>query len=60
MKEDTVKREYFWVVEAVDRSGKVIYSGRFTDFERAWDKYYSFKGRNTVSLQRRFEDYKIA
>jgi hypothetical protein len=60
MKEDTVKRDPYWIVEAVDRNGKVIYSGQFTLFEKAWDKYYSFKGRNSVSLQRRYKEYKIA
>ena len=60
MKEETVKRDYFWIVEAVDRTGKILYNGSFHDFDKAWNKYYSFKGKATVSLQRKFREYKFA
>lgn len=60
MKDETVKRESYWVVEAIDKSGKTVYNGTFLDFTKAWNKYYSFKNKNTVSLQRKFKETKIA
>ena len=63
MKDDAMKRDYFWFVEAIDHSGKVLYSGTFQNFNTAYDKYASFKeyaGKATVSLQRRFREYKVA
>jgi hypothetical protein len=60
MKDEAVRRNYFWVVEAIDRAGKVLYNGTFHDFDKAWNKYYSFKGKATVSLQRKFKDVKFA
>lgn len=60
MKEETVKRNYFWIVEAVDRTGKVFYNGTFHDFDTAWNKYYSFKNKATVTLQRKFKEFKVA
>ena len=60
MKDEAVKQNYFWIVEAVDKSGKVVYNGTFQDFDSAWNKYYSFKNKATVSLQRKFRERKIA
>jgi hypothetical protein len=60
MKDETVKRDYYWKVEAIDKSGKTVYSGTFPDFDNAWNKYYSFKNKATVSLQRKFRERKIA
>lgn len=63
MREEMLKRDYFWIVEAVDNSGIVLFSGTYTDFNSAWDKYYSYKDykrKATVSLQRRFKEYKLA
>ena len=59
MKEDTV-RTFYWTVEAVDRSGKVVYAGTFINFEMAYDKYYSFKNKATVTLRRLYKDIKVA
>lgn len=60
MRDEFIKRDYFWVVEAVDRSGKVLFNGTYCNFDRAWEKYYSFKNKATVSLQRRYKEYKVA
>jgi uncharacterized protein (DUF1684 family) len=60
MKDETVKRDPYWLVEAVDKSGKVIYNGTFLDFIKAWNKYYAFKNKATVSLQRKYKETKIA
>ncbi len=60
MRDETVKQSAYWIVEAVDRTGKVVYNSTFHDFEKAWNKYYSFKGKATVTLQRKFKEYKIA
>jgi hypothetical protein len=60
MRDETVKRESYWIVEAVDRSGRILYNGTFFTFDKAWDKYYSFKNRARVSLQRKFKEIKAA
>lgn len=60
MRDEHVKKESYWVVEAVDKTGKILYNGIFHDFEKAWDKYYSFKGKASVLLQRKFKEYKVA
>lgn len=60
MREDNVKRDYYWIVEAVARSGEVIFHKEYEDFDDAWNKYYSFKGKATVSLQRKFREFKVA
>lgn len=63
MKDESVKRNYYWIVEAVAHNGKLLYSGDFKAFDSAWEKYQSFKSmehKATVSLQRRFKEYKIA
>jgi len=62
MRDEVIKRDYFWIVEAVDHSGKVLFNGTYENFDAAWDKYYSYKDstrRATVSLQRRFKEYKF-
>ena len=60
MKDETVKRDYFWEVEAVDKSGKIVYHNTYLDFGKACDKFLSFKNKARVSLQRKFKEYKIA
>ena len=63
MQDEQVKRNYYWSVEAVTNNGKVLYNGTFNNFQSAWDKYYSFKhieDRATVSLQRRYKEFKVA
>jgi hypothetical protein len=63
MRDENVRRDYYWIVEAVDRKGRVIFNGEFTNFEQAWNKYDSFKEgkmRSSVTLQRKFREYKIA
>lgn len=63
MKEDNVKRDYFWIVEAVAPDGYVIMSRRFKNFDSACEKYDSVKNamkNATVSLERSFKEYKIA
>ena len=59
MKEETVKQNCYWIVEAVDKSGQVLYNGKFHDFNKAWEKYYSFKNKASVSLQRKFKERKF-
>ena len=62
MRDEVIKREYFWIVEAVDHSGKILFNGTFSAFDPAWDKYQSFKElarRATVSLQRRYKEYEV-
>jgi hypothetical protein len=60
MKEQNTKREFYWSVEAVDRKGNIVYNGTFNNFETAYDKYYSFKNKATVTLRRLFKDLKLA
>jgi hypothetical protein len=60
MKDEAVEQKYYWKVEALDKSGKVLYNGIFHDFEKAWNKYYSFKGKASVLLQRKRREAKIA
>jgi len=60
MRETEQKISYYWKVEALDKSGKILYNGIFHDFEKAWNKYYSFKGKASVLLQRKRTEVKIA
>lgn len=60
MRETDQKISYYWRVEAVDKTGKILYNGIFHDFEKAWNKYYSFKGKASVLLQRKRTEVKIA
>lgn len=60
MKDEQVNREYYWEVEAVDKSGKIVYNGIYLDFGKACDKFLSFKNKARVSLQRKFKEYKVA
>lgn len=60
MREEIQKRESYWVVEATSKDGRVIFHGTFTDFDSAWEKYYSYKGKASVLLQRRYREYKVS
>lgn len=62
MREEIVKRDAYWVVE-VTKGKQVVYRREYTDFDDAWNKYYSFKNhdeRATISLQRRYREYRVA
>ena len=61
MKEETVKRDYFWIVEASDRNGRVNYRKEYHDKDgSAFRDYARLKAQGTVILQRKFKEYKIA
>ena len=60
MKDTDVKRSYYWIVEAWTNENKTVFRGQFLSFDMAWDKYYSFKNKANVSLQRKFKEAKIA
>ena len=62
MREEIVKRDSYWVVEVM-KGNQVVYSREYKSFDDAWNKYYSFKNhdeRATISLQRRYREYKVA
>ena len=62
MRDEMIRRDYFWIVEAIDKQGKVLYNCEYKNFERAWEKYFSLKGlsrKATISIQRRYKEYKI-
>jgi hypothetical protein len=54
MKEEK-RKEHYWVVEATS-NGKVIFYKEYENFELAWEKYYSFKDRASVMLQRKYRE----
>lgn len=58
MRDENTKRISYWIVEAVDQSGKVTYNATFYDFTKACDKWLSFKNKARVSLQRKFKETK--
>lgn len=61
MKDETVKRDYFWIVEASDRNGKVNYRKEYHDKDgSAFRDYARLKAHGTVSIQRKYKEYKIA
>jgi hypothetical protein len=60
MKDKDVKRSAYWIVEAWTNENKPVFRGQFLSFDMAWDKYYSFKNKANVSLQRKFKETKIA
>ena len=64
MKDETVKRDCYWVVE-LSCGDRVLYHDKFSNFDLAWDKYQSFKDKDikekaSVMLQRRFVNRKSA
>ena len=61
MKEEHTKRDYFWIVEASDRNGRVNYRKEYHDKDgSAFKDYTRLKAQGTVTLQRKFKEYKIA
>jgi len=60
VRDDNIKRNYYWCVEATKRDGSILFSKEYLDFETAWKKYYSFKGVASVSLQRKYREVKMA
>ena len=61
MKEDNVRKQEYWIVEAWKGDySKPQYRGTFQDFQTAYDKYYSFKGKMSALLQRKFKEQKTA
>jgi hypothetical protein len=59
MREET-KREYYWIVEAID-NGQVIFRKEYHDKEgKAFKAYNSLKSNGTVSIQRKWHERKIA
>ena len=61
MKDDQVKRDYYWIVEATDRKGNLNYRKEYhvTDGS-AFRDYNRLKVNGTVSIQKRFKEYKVA
>lgn len=61
MKDETVKRDYYWLVEAADRNGRVNYRKEYHVKDgSAFRDYDRLKAKGTVSIQRKFKEYKIA
>ena len=61
MKDETVKRDYFWIVEASDRNGRINYRKEYHDKDgSAFRDYARLKAHGTVSIQRKYKEYKIA
>lgn len=59
MREET-KCEYYWIVEAID-NGKVIFRKEYHDKEgKAFRAYNFLKTNETVSIQRKWLERKIA
>ena len=61
MKEETVKRDYFWIVEASDRNGKINYRKEYHDKDgSAFRDYARLKAQGTVSIQRKYKEHRYA
>jgi hypothetical protein len=61
MKEDNVRKQEYWIVEAWTKDySQPKYKAEFHDFNTAWEKYYSFKNKMNVLLQRKFKEQKVA
>jgi hypothetical protein len=61
MKEETVKRDYYWVVEASDPNGQISYRKEYHNKDgSALRDYARLKATGAVSIQRKFKEYKIA
>ena len=58
---DEAKRDYFWVVEVTDRNGRVNYRKEYHNKDgSAFRDYTRLKAQGTVSIQRKFKEYKFA
>ena len=61
MKDENVKRDYFWIVEAADRNGRINYRKEYHDKDgSAFRDYARLKAHGTVSIQRKYKEYKAA
>ena len=61
MKDEQVKRAYYWIVEATDRNGRPNYRKEYhVNDGSAFRDYNRLKAKGTVSIQRRFKEYKFA
>ena len=61
MKEEHTKRDYFWIVEAADRNGRINYRKEYHDKDgSAFRDYARLKAHGTVSIQRKYKEYKAA
>ena len=61
MMEETVKRDYYWIVEACDRDGRVSYRKEYHNKDgSALKDYARLKAQGTVSIQRKYKERKIA
>ena len=61
MKDETVKRDYYWIVEASDRNGRVNFRKEYHVKDgSAFKDYGRLKSKGTVSIQRKFKEYKVA
>lgn len=61
MKDETVKRDYYWVVEASDPNGQINYRKEYHNKDgSAFRDYARLKANGAVSIQRKFKEYKIA
>ena len=58
MREEKTKRDYFWIVEACDRNGRVNYRKEYHDKDGlALRDYARLKAHGTVSIQRKYKEY---
>ena len=61
MKEQIVKRDYYWVVEACDRNGRINFRKEYHDKDgSALNDYIRLRSKGAVSIQRKFKEYKVA
>lgn len=61
MKDERVKRDYYWIVEVSDRNGHINYRKEYHEKDgSAFKDYTRLKSKGTVSIQRRFKEYKVA
>lgn len=61
MRDEQVKRDYYWVVEACDQNGRINFRKEYHEKDgSAFKEYARLKANGAVSIQRRFKEYKIA
>ena len=61
MKDEKTKRDYYWIVEATDRNGRANYRKEYhVNDGSAFKDYNRLKAHGTVSIQRKFKEYKTA
>ena len=61
MRDETTKRDYYWIVEASDRNGRINYRKEYHHKDgSAFRDYNRLKSHGTVSIQRKYKEYKTA